>query len=202
MNDIPQNPSAFLEAYPEGLRALGATLKPLRAIMLQTMQTQGLDYTGAVSYLVNEYFVLTFSEYVSTYDSERGTFLDYCRIRFAYRVRSANEYALRVSKARSARGRGQDSRDVETVGAVESHSALEYHDCQVCNAIAWEDRKLELQALADVVQSLKSLDSTSAYIVWQHSALGVSYDRIGEALGMSGARVKALHRGAVATLRR
>ena len=203
MDDIPQNLTTWISRYPDGLYVLGATLKPLRAIMTRTMQAQGLDYAGAVDYLVNEHFALCYEDYVQTYEPERGTTaLDFCRIRFCYKVRSANEYELRVTNAREARGRGTDSRAVEDIGAIEKHSGLESHDCPACGIIAREERATELQAIADIVHSLRGLDSTAAYIVWQHSALGIAYDRIGEALGMSGARVKAIHRGAVATLRR
>jgi len=203
MDDMPQNLKTWIERYPEGLYALGATLKPLRAIMSRTMQAQGLDYAGAVNYLINEHFALCFEDYVETYEPERGTTaLDFCRIRFCYKVRSANEYEMRVSNAREARGKGTDSRDVQTIVGVERHSALEQTDCQLSNAIAWEARKAELQALSNAVDSLRALDSMAAYIVWQHSALGVSYDMLGQRCGMSHTRVKAIFRGAMAHLRR
>jgi hypothetical protein len=86
------------------------------------MQTQGLDYAGAVDYLVNEHFALCYDDYVETYEPERGTTaLDFCRIRFCYKVRSANEYELRVTNAREG-GRGTDSRAVEDISTLEKHS--------------------------------------------------------------------------------
>jgi len=203
MDDMPANLVTWLQRYPEGLQALGATLKPLRGIMSRTMQTEGLDYSGAVDFLVNEYFALRYDDYVQTYEPQRGTTaLDFCRIQFAYQVRRANEYSLRVTKAREARGRGTDTRDIEDIRLRDNDKALECNGCQVARAIAWERRKTELQALADTVDSLRGLEPNAAYIVWQHSALGVSYADLGLLLGMSAARVKSIYRGAMAELRR
>jgi len=203
MEDIPQNLKTFLQRYPDGLRALGAVLKPFRAIMAHTMQSQGLDYASAVDYLVNEHFALRYDDYVQEYEPERGkTALQFCQIRFAYYVRGAAEYSQRVSKARLARGKGNDNRAIEDIVSTERHSGLERHECQLCNAIAWEDRKIELQAIVDTVDLLRGLEPNAAYIVWQHSALGISYSDLGLELGMSAARVKAVYRGAMAELRR
>lgn len=137
--------------------------------------------------------------YVAKYDASKGLdFFAYCKVRFVYLVREA--HAHRSAHLRTTKARTTTPGTLPTVDTGDK--ALQVVDCQTCKAVALEERQAELQALADVCEKLKSLDSTASFVLWNHTGLGRTYDDLGQYLGMAPKSVKQVHIGAVASMRR
>lgn len=197
--NLPQTPNEWLAAHPEGFWQLGAVLRPVAGIVRAYAEREGIDYYEAVQSLIAEHFVLRYETYVAKYDPARGlSFLEFCKVRFCYLVREGHAHRsahLRTAKARTT--------TPGTLPAIDTDDkALRVVDCQACKAISLEDRQAELQTLADVCERLKDLDPTASFVLWNHTGLGITYDDLGQYLGIAPKTVKQIHIGAIAAMRR
>ena len=197
--NLPQTPNDWLELHPDGFWQLGAVLRPVSGIVRGLAEREGLDYAEAVQSLIADHFVLRYETYIAKYDPTKGLdFFAYCKVRFCYLVREG--HAHRSAHLRTTKARTTTPGTLPTVDTGDK--ALQVVDCQTCKAIALEDRQAELQALADVCEKLKSLDTTASFVLWNHTGLGRTYDDLGQYLGMAPKSVKQVHIGAVASMRR
>lgn len=199
--NLPQTPNEWLELHPDGFWQLGAVLRPVSGIVQSLMNREGLDYAEAVQSLIADHFVLRYETYVAKYDPTRGTdFFAYCKIRFVYLVRES--HAHRAAHLRTYKHKVTSPLQLPQADQVEKQKTMQVIDCQACKAVALEDRQAELQTLADVCERLKDLDSVASFVLWNHTALGITYDDLGQYLGMAPKSVKQVHIGAVASMRR
>lgn len=171
------------------------------------MRSEGLEWHEACDYWCNECFALRYEKYLEGFErrltkAPETEFLAYCLTAFVYAVREANKYARRRNEVKERNGFAIDGRDIGAVASVEVHKRLAMMDCQDCNAIASEERQAELQQLADLAETLKTLEAQASYIVWNHVALGFTYQQIADVLGMSATKCIQIHRGALSQLRR
>jgi hypothetical protein len=204
--DTPQDLGEFIATYPDAHGRLISVLRPLTGIIRHTMQTEGFTWHEACEFWVNECFALCYDRYLSGYRDRLLTapgtdFLAYCLTSFVFRVRSTVQNSRRHQSVRDKHC-PVDSRELGTVEQQENHRRLEQQDCQTCKAIANEERQAELQQQADLFERIKTLDSQSSFVVWNHAALGHTYHHIAQVLGISDMKCIQLHRGAIAQLRR
>jgi hypothetical protein len=198
----PANATEYFATYADGLWALGSVLKPVRKIVFAIMEREALDYEQAIHYLVGEYFVAPYAKYVEKY-LRQGKDVDFdawCRIEFTYRVRRG--FAYSAKQYRLACERGMVTRGIDQVEQVESHVGMQTQGDQLAAAVLaeWEADQAARSAL--VMATLQGLEPIESYVVWNHAALGHTYDDVASSLGISPTTAKKIYVGVTARLRR
>lgn len=200
----PDNATQYFATYPRGLWDLGSVLKPVRRIIFALMERECLDYEQTVHYLVGDYFVAHYEKYVQKYLSQGKdvAFDAWCRIEFTYRVRRGYAYGAKQYRLACERGVAGQVRSLDTVCETEKHARLQTHGDQLVLAVQSEDEEYKALVKGKVLGMLKGLDSVESYIVWNHAALGHTYDDIAGSLGISPTTAKKIYVGVTARLRR
>lgn len=198
---LPQTPEEFFALCP--LWELCAVLKPLTGIMQHIMNHEGCDYETACHALVAEHLVEHYARYLEGFDVLRcPDFATYVKIAFVYRVRSKSAYSQKREKLRAERGFTIDARPVETIERLEAHASLTRGDCQMERLIGREAERDAHSESSAVFSELREMESLESWLVWNHGALGHSYDACAAAQGISATTAKKIYLGAMARLRR
>jgi len=200
----PATPTDYFALYESGMWDLGSVLKPVRKIVFAIMEREAIDYEQAIAYLVGEYFVTPYVKYVAKYLSQGKdvAFDRWCRIEFAYRVRRGYAYTAKRHRIACTRGFGAECRSLDDIQAIESHARLETPGDQLQFALQAEREALRGVRDSLVIETLKDLEPMESFIVWNHAALGHTYDDIAGSLGISPTTAKKIYVGVTARLRR
>lgn len=204
---VPQTPTEYFEYYPTGLWDLGAILKPVRKIVYALMAREGLDYTQAIHCLVADHFVTPYAKYLDRYavklEATPGLdFLSFAKSSFVYAVRRSYAYNAERQRVQADNGFSVDSRPLDIVLASCDVKAGQSGQCPADLAIEGERNAERDCRNGSLLESLKLLDSTESFVVWNHAALGHTYDDVAAALGISATTAKKIYVGVVARLRR
>lgn len=201
--NAPQTLDDFLKTYPDGFWQLGAVLRSKAWIVQDYARREGIDYPTAVSCLVSEHFCCRYPEYLAKWNSEQiPDFLEYAKILFVFRVRASNSRAVARRRRAEEKHGETDTRPLEDILCDESEQSGIVRDCPAVAAIRGEENAERERRLAVLSDLLQGLDSVASFIAWQHTGQGTTYARLADYLGTSPTSVKAIHAGAIATLRR
>lgn len=199
---LPATPGEYFDRYPASLWGLCAVLKPLKGIMQHIQAREGCDYETACRSLVAEHFVAVYERYVQSYDATRcSDFVRYCQIQFVYRVRRSSEYSQRKENYRRERGLPV-TQTIDDIDRLEGQDSLQTPGCQLCRLIGQETERDAQNESGAVFSELRNMEALESWIVWNHGALGHSYDAIAQAQGISATTAKKIYLGAMARLRR
>ena len=199
---LPATATEYLATYTDALWSLGAVLRPVRKIVFAIMEREAIDYEQAVHYLVGEYFVTPYAKYVAKYlrQGKDVAFDSWCKIEFTYRVRRG--YAYGAKQYRLACERGMVTKGIDDVGAVDSHVGMQTPGDQLGAAVLAEWEADQAARRDTVLATLQGLEPIESYVVWNHGALGHTYDDIASSLGISPTTAKKIYVGVTARLRR
>lgn len=182
-------------------------MKPVRKIVYALMAREGLDYTQAIHCLVADHFVTPYGKYLARFAAKLLTapdtdFVGFMKSSFVFAVRRAAAYHYERQRVQADNGFSVDARPLDIVLASCDVKGGQSVGCPVELAIEGERNAERDCRNGSLLESLKSLDSTESFVVWNHAALGRTYDDIADALGISATTAKKIYVGVVARLRR